>query len=152
MHCHEMKVLLIKVIDSRNNNMSFFLVLTSMSFLTLVIHSYYMHHTKYHHLFLGVTVLSVAFHSSENPCFLLRACDMALAHFAFAIVLFDMLSCNLHWSLWLFPIIISFIWFLEHQTFLHKYRLPLHIGLHVMSILCVHLLLSSSLPPPIPLL
>ena len=126
------------------------LVLTSLLFGTIVLHAYHMQNRKYHHLFMAVTLLSVAFHSSEKPSLLLRVCDTALAHIAFLVAFAEMVSMPSPPWLWTFPIAIACLWILEHCSPMYGFRVQLHAALHLTSLGCVHCLLHFMATQPAP--
>lgn len=133
-----------KANNKSNQNL---LVCTSALFLTIVIHAFYVQNAVYHHLFLGVSVLSLAFHGwpdrqQRDPPPLLCLADKALAHVVFIIALLDMIAHLRHmWYLFVMPAAILVLWILEHMQNSRHLRVELHIALHLAGLCTVHLLL-----------
>jgi hypothetical protein len=133
------------------------LCLTSFLFSTTIIHAFYTGNAFYHHLMLGVTLLSVAFHhhrlaacrTAYTPlqffyCKVLRTVDKIMAHVAFILFTLEIMNSideegN---NLWLlaFPFLIAVVWFLECGS---KYDNLLHASLHILSILAVHCIIRG---------
>jgi hypothetical protein len=116
------------------------LVYTSALFLSVVVHAFRVQNAAYHHMFLIATVLSLAFHSQQQPHKLLHLTDFAVAHFAFVWVFLDLISLGLMREAWPFPVLIIWLWILEHLVPAH--RVLLHAGLHITALTCVHYVLS----------
>jgi hypothetical protein len=117
------------------------LVYTSSLFLSVVVHAFQVQNAGYHHLFLIASVLSLAFHSQQQPHKLLHLTDFAVAHLAFAWVFLDLISMGLMRGAWPFPVLILALWILEHLAPAH--RVPLHAGIHLTALACVHYVLLS---------
>jgi len=117
---------------------SMLLFCTASLFSTVVLRAFYTRNAAYHHLFMLVTGLSLAFHAQERPSRLLRVCDMAMAHLAFGWVFLDLLRLDLMRTLWPFPASIALLWAAEHLSGMEPLRPPLHALLHLSSLGCVH--------------
>jgi hypothetical protein len=87
------------------------LQLSSCLFSTIVLHAYYLRCEDYHHLFLGLTVTSLLFHTTGGEQ--IRIADKALAHLCFVRNLFDMKPAIARGQGWLllFPIGVASLWF-----------------------------------------
>ena len=118
--------------------------LSSCLFSTIVIHAYYLQNVIYHHLFLILTVSSILFHTTHDE--IIRKIDKLLAHISFLLILTDtpkVLSVDAPWLL-LFPFTAACLWF--GQCFTENRRNELHLGLHLVSILGVHVYLCVLYP------
>ena len=118
------------------------LVYTSSLFLSVVVHAFHVQNAAYHHIFLIASVLSLAFHSQQQPHRLLHLTDFAFAHFAFVWVFRDLISLGLIREAWPFPALILALWIVEHLVPAHS--VLLHAGLHITALACVHYVLSRS--------
>ena len=113
---------------------------SSCLFATIVIHTYYKACQEYHHVFLLLTVSSVLFHCLHHP--VVRVVDKGLAHVAYGLVIADTpLAFNAD-ALWLlaFPGMTVALWFA--QSFWPEKREELHLGLHLVSVLGMHVYLT----------
>jgi hypothetical protein len=134
------------------------LCITSFLFSTTVMHAYYAGNTYYHHLMLGITVLSIAVHhyhyhnillgnSNDNQLYFSRLClmDKIYAHVVFMLLSLDiaLLINESMYNTWLliFPYTIIMIWLLEFSPIYKHMDRPLHTILHMVSIGTVHLLI-----------
>ena len=115
---------------------------TSFLFATIPIHAYHRYDGSirmacYHHLFLGVAVLSVLFHWTHHP--MARVADKLCAHTAFAFVLLhdtrQALNCGAGWLL-LFPTTVGGLW--VAQGLRPKRAAVLHTALHVAGAVGIH--------------
>ena len=107
---------------------------TSCLFATIPIHAFYTNNNIYHHLFLFVTVASILFHTTHDP--VIKQIDTIAAHFAF---LFMVWETRMDWRLAVFPATVAALWLLQDRF--HDLKNHLHIGLHIVSVIGVHLYL-----------
>ena len=119
---------------------------TSCLFATVVIHAYHIQDVAYHHIFLLVTVLSIAFHCSpkDGPLIMLRLLDKAVAHAAYLYVLTDVpyvITLQKEWLL-LFPIMAAGLWYIQGLVE-EKNRARLHACLHLVGIIGLHCYLEG---------
>jgi hypothetical protein len=56
---------------------------SSIFFITVTIHSYYINNYLYHHLSLFITISSILFHNNENKNNLISYIDKFLAKFTY---------------------------------------------------------------------
>jgi hypothetical protein len=112
------------------------LPLTSCLFATVPLHAFYTGNTAYHHLFLLVTVLSILFHTTQHPT--IKHIDTAVAHLAFAFMLWEAHKAVLAQQAWLvvFPIATAATWLLQRPFPAHQN--PLHACLHCVSVVGLH--------------
>ena len=122
------------------------LVFTSCLFATIVIHSFYVQHAIYHHIFLCVTVCSVMRYLTEN--WWVWKADTAMAHVAFLSVCCDWVTpLDRPWVL-VFPSAVALLWMAE--TVYPKHADRLHVALHLVTVAGIHCYLCP-LPLPLPL-
>ena len=119
---------------------------TSSLFSTIALRAFYTRNAAYHHLFMLVTGLSLAFHAQAEPPRLLRVCDMVVAHVAFGWVFLDLIRLDLLRTLWPFPLTIAALWALEHLSGMEPLRPPIHALLHISAIACVHYVMHKQSP------
>ena len=120
--------------------------LSSCLFSTVVLHAYYLRCQDYHHLFLGLTVTSLLFHTIGGER--IRIADKALAHLCFVRNLFDMRTAIMargrHGWLLLFPIGVASLWFgqglFSPQS---ETRNRMHLALHILSVVGLHVHLHT---------
>ncbi len=116
--------------------------LSSCLFSTVVLHAYYLRCEDYHHLFLGLTVTSLLFHTIGGER--IRIADKALAHICFVRNLFDVRPAiaSGHGWLLLFPMGVASLWF-GQSLFSPKSeaRNRMHLALHMLSVVGLHVYL-----------
>ena len=109
---------------------------TSCLIGTVVLHAYHLRLEEYHHLFLGVTVFSILFHSTQLA--IARVIDKCLSHAAFLFILCQSRAVVRMGHPWLFffPASVLICWF--GQSFAPDRRTQLHVLLHISSIAGLH--------------
>jgi hypothetical protein len=109
---------------------------TSCLFATVPLHAFYTRSSAYHHIFLLVTVLSILFHTTQNP--LLRKIDTAVAHLAYVFMLWESYLATMAHRAWLvvFPLAVAVLWLLQRPFPAQQNRL--HVGLHCVSVVGLH--------------
>ena len=117
--------------------------LSSILFATVVLHAYYVRCEDYHHMFLGLTVTSLLFHTTGGER--IRIADKALAHLCFIRNLFDARPAldRGYGGLLLFPVGVAALWFGQGLFAPNsEARNRLHLALHVLSVVGLHVYLQ----------
>ena len=120
--------------QNNNNNAGDILQWTSCLFAIVVLWAYAYGNAWYHNTFLLVTVMSLLRWTSPSPSTVVIMMDKAIAHWAFALVLWDterVIYRQTHLWLLIFPLCVSILWTLEF--FLEEVAVRLHAALHVVS-------------------
>jgi hypothetical protein len=116
--------------------------LTSCLFATVVIHAFYAHHELYHHLFLLVTICSIARYLTDN--WWLHLLDAVAAHAACLAVLLDVETPKDRPWIVVFPWAVVALWVSEQL--LPAYANTLHAILHVNTVVGMHVYLCPYTP------
>ncbi len=101
-------------------------------FAVIVAHAYYKRVDSYHHIFLGLTVSSILFHTTHDV--VIGRLDKCLAHISFMRVLMDtpkVFAARAEWLL-IFPLSAACAWFL--QSAFPKSADRLHLALHLIGV------------------
>ena len=104
---------------------------TSCLFATVAVHAFMCSVPGYQYVFQFVTMLSIWYHTSNNP--VIRVVDTAMAHAAFLFVMMDtstVVERGMEWLL-LFPAMVSALWVAE-GVFPQNDGL-IHAALHVVA-------------------
>ena len=112
---------------------------TSLLFITVLIHAFYVDNIKYYNFSLLIALLSILTHSynvKKKNC--IKQIDKIVAHFIFLyILLIDTPKIIVIQPLIvLFPILLLIIWIIEHIY--PQYFILLHSIFHLVSITALH--------------
>ena len=112
---------------------------TSLLFITVLIHAFYVDNIKYYYFSLLIALLSILTHSynvKKKNC--IKQIDKIVAHFIFFYILFidTPKIIVIQPLIVLFPILLLIIWIIEHIY--PQYFILLHSIFHLVSITGLH--------------
>jgi len=112
---------------------------SSLLFITVLVHAYYVQNIVYYNLSLIIAILSILTHGykiEDKNC--IKQIDKIVAHFIFIYILFidTPKIMKIQPLIILFPILLLSIWILEHIY--PKYFILLHSIFHLLCIITLH--------------